>query len=63
MYRKALETNPEPNALVKINWNRGIAFKEMQEYKKAEKSLLEALELDPTNQDIQTVLKQIRESR
>jgi len=63
MYLKALETNPQPNAVVNIKWNLGVAFKELQEYTKAEKVLLEALQLDPTNQSIQTVLRQVRESR
>ncbi len=63
MYKKALDKKPEPNLMVKIKWNRGFAFKEMKEYKKAEKSLLEALELDPTNQSIRTILEQVRTLR
>ncbi|MHA2160530.1 MAG: hypothetical protein ACXABE_16675 [Candidatus Thorarchaeota archaeon] len=63
MYQKALGNNPDPNLMVKINWNRGIALKEMMDYERAEISLLEALEIDPKNANIKTILEKVRALR
>lgn len=60
MYKKALEKNPDRKLLIKIKWNLGVALKEMKKYKQSEQSLLEALELDPSNNNIRTVLNQVR---
>ncbi|MHA2027735.1 MAG: tetratricopeptide repeat protein [Candidatus Thorarchaeota archaeon] len=63
MYQKALGNNPDPNLMVKIKWNRGIALKEMMDYERAEISLLEALEIDPKNANIKTILEKVRALR
>ncbi|MHA2023657.1 MAG: tetratricopeptide repeat protein, partial [Candidatus Thorarchaeota archaeon] len=60
MYCTTLDQNPEPRLMVKVKWNLGVTLKEMNEYEKAEISLLEALEIDPMNRDIKNVLEEVR---
>jgi tetratricopeptide (TPR) repeat protein len=60
MYRTALDKKPEPNLMIRVKWNRGTALKELNKFEQAERSLLEALELDPTNESIRKILEQVR---
>jgi len=59
-YEVALNHSPDPGTTVKILWNRGVALKELSELDRAEKSLLDALEIDPSNNSVKSVLEEVR---
>jgi len=59
-YEVALNHSPDRETTVKILWNRGVALKELREFDRAEKSLLDALEIDPSNASVKSVLEEVR---
>jgi tetratricopeptide (TPR) repeat protein len=59
-YEVALNHSPDPETTVGILWNRGVALKELRELDRAEKSLLDALEIDPSNTGVKSVLEEVR---
>jgi len=58
-YDKALRCDLDDHLKLKCLWNKGAALKERGELRDAEAALREALELDPSNEGIKTLLEQV----